>query len=296
MYPFLLTEVDKAYHQENTTYYDAEGAYGYNGPAYNSEDAAFHERAQKAWASYCIKNNIIAEFTRFNPVFSNHTYTDLQLIKANTNIILDLRSEDIWMKEYEHSARKNINKAERSGLKVIRKNAKEITTQEMDAFLDVYYSTMKRNEADDSYYFSREFFSELNQSVGEMAQYFFTLQEEKIVSCELVLCGKCTGYSFLGGTLSDFFILRANDILKHYIIQFLKENNFLYYCLGGGTTPGDGIFRYKKCFAKNGEKDFYIGKKIHIPQVYEKVVKNWSDRFPERTEKYKHFLLKYKIG
>ena len=296
LYPHLITEVRADLHGEKEKYFDAEGAYGYNGPAFTSEDPEFLLRAQEAWSDHCKQAKLIAEFTRFNPVLANHSHSQMQVIKASSNIILDLRAEDIWMKEYEHSARKNINKAERSGLKVTRKSALEVSSEEMNAFLDIYYDTMKRNEADESYYFSRKYFQDLNKNLGEQAQYFFTLNEHKIVSCELVLCGALTGYSYLGGTLSESFILRANDILKHYIIQYLKESGRHYFCLGGGTESGDGIFRYKKCFAKNGEKDFLIGKKIHLPQIYDKVVMNWINQHPEKSKRYQHFLLKYKIA
>jgi len=98
----------------------------------------------------------------------------------------------------------------------------------------------------------------------------------------------------LGGTLSKYFEFRPNDILKHEIINVLKQRQYNYFCLGGGSSVDDGIFNYKKKFAKNGIFDFYIGKIIHNQQIYDKVVKQWEEKYPEKKEKYKNYLLKYR--
>ena len=51
--------------------------------------------------------------------------------------------------------------------------------------------------------------------------------------------------------------------LKHEIIIYLKTKGVKYFCLGGGATVNDGIYKYKKSFSKDGNVDFYIGKKIY---------------------------------
>lgn len=295
LYPFLLSEVCKEFTASAETYYDIEGAYGYNGPLTNSGDKNFLQRANEEFVKKCAERNIIAEFTRFNPVIKNHELLAyMNVIHANDNIILDLSIQDLWMNAYEHSTRKNINKAERSGLTVKYVSGTSISKTEFDAFLEIYYNTMKRNNAREDYYFPEKYFKDLTHHCSASCHFFFTMNGEKPVSCELVLTGSQTGYSFLGGTLADYFSFRANDILKHHIILRLREMDIRYYCLGGGTSFGDGIFKYKKCFAKNGETPFYIGKKIHNETLYNAVVANWQRKFPEKAESYKQLLLKYK--
>ena len=293
-YPFLKTAINKDYINSNQTYFDIEGAYGYNGPLSTTSNEIFLQQASDLFLEMCLKENIIAEFTRFNPVIKNHVWLKhANIIKANQNVILDLSIGDIWMQAYEHSTRKNINKAERNGLTVHSVLGKNISEEEMQAFLDIYYDTMKRNNAGDGYFFSEKYFKGIAQNV-KVSLFVFTSFENKVVSCELILLGSQIGYSFLGGTLAKYFNLRANDILKHNAILKLKEMGLQYYCLGGGTSIDDGIFKYKKCFAKNGIEDFYIGKKIHNQEVYNTVVEKWSNLFPEKVETYKHHLLKYK--
>ena len=295
LYPFLLCEVNLKFTESNEKFYDIEGAYGYNGPLINADDISFIEKANNLFCEICKNNNIIAEFTRFNPVLKNHTASNyMKIIHANNNIVLDLNINDIWKVAYEHSTRKNINKAERSGLTTYSVSGKDISEKELHTFLDIYYSTMKRNNAGEEYYFSENYFKDIIKKIPDNSIFGFTVFEKKIVSCELVLTGNQIGYSFLGGTLPDFFSFRANDILKNHIILALKQNGLKYFCLGGGISIDDGIFKYKKCFAKDGATDFFIGKKIHNHIVYDKVIENWSSFNPDKIDKYKHHLLKYK--
>ena len=293
-YPFLKTAINKDYINSKQSYYDIEGAYGYNGPLSTSSEQLFLQQASDSFSEMCMKENIIAEFTRFNPVIKNHDWLKHTIVlKANQNIILDLSIEDIWMQAYEHSTRKNINKAERNGLTVHSVLGQQLSEEEMQAFLAIYYDTMKRNQADKNYFFSEKYFKEIAQDVKN-SLFVFTSIENKMVSCELILFGTQIAYSFLGGTLVDYFNMRANDVLKHHAILTLKKMGLNYFCLGGGTSIDDGIFKYKKCFAKNGVEDFFIGKKIHNEEIYNSIIKNWSKLFPEKAETYKHHLLKYK--
>jgi len=294
LYPFLKTKIKEDYTFDSTIYFDIEGAYGYNGPLSNSDDEQFLKNAESTFLESCYMENIIAEFTRFNPVLKNHNFANyFTKIKVNKNIVLDLSIDDIWMNAYEQSTRKNIKKAERNGLSTYSVLAKEIKDDEMVAFTNIYKDTMNRKNASDNYYFSETYFKEISRIVNN-TKFYFTKYENKIVSCELVLIGTEIVYSFLGGTLSDYFNLRANDILKHCIINESMQSGLKYYCLGGGTTIEDGIFKYKKCFAKNGIHDFYIGKKIHNQKVYDVVINKWEILFPDKVNVYKNYLLKYK--
>jgi hypothetical protein len=107
-----------------------------------------------------------------------------------------------------------------------------------------------------------------------------------------VVAGRTTAYSWLGGTLSDFYPMRPNDILKDFIIRQLATEGLRWFCLGGGLVPEDGIFRYKRTFAQHGERPFYIMKKVHLPGVYDDILNQWSSRFPDKTSgrllRYRH--------
>jgi len=219
----------------------------------------------------------------------------MNIIKANENVVVDLTQEDIWMNSYEHSVRKNVNKALRNGLEVVHYYGKDIPKMMLESFLNIYDKTMKRNAADSVYFFSEKFFSTLIKNLPLQTLYFFTLKDDEPISCEVVIAGNQTAYSYLGGTISDFYSLRPNDILKHHIIEKLKEKNLKYFMLGGGVTTRDGIFKYKKSFAKKGVRDFFIGKRIHNQAIYDLLCRTWERKNAEKIELYNSMCLRYRM-
>jgi Acetyltransferase (GNAT) domain len=89
-----------------------------------------------------------------------------------------------------------------------------------------------------------------------------------VVSSELVLLSATGAYSFLGGTHSAAFDLRANDLLKWELILRLKRLGKRRFVLGGGYRADDGIFRYKRSFAPRGLAPFFVGRRILRPELY----------------------------
>jgi lipid II:glycine glycyltransferase (peptidoglycan interpeptide bridge formation enzyme) len=250
----------------------------------------------RAMIEYCNEKGIIAEFTRFNPVYENHTiarYLDAE--NVNRNVLVDLTEKEIWYNSYEHSTRKNIKKANRLGLKATVVSGDDVTSEQLDVFINIYEKTMARNSADDFYYFPRNYFESMLRFNGHNTLIAFTIKDGTPIACELVLYGRSVGYSFLGGTLPEYYECRPNDILKHTIIEYLKDVGCNCFCLGGGITDGDGIFRYKKSFSKKGVVDFFIGKRIHSSSVYNRAVDAWAKRFPDKCEKYGNHLLRYRF-
>jgi len=295
LYPFLKGRINAlAYVGLDDDYYDLEGAYGYNGVASSSHSADFAARFYGAFGEFCRREKIVAEFTRFNPVLENQAFSAGHLIveRVKGNVVVDLSrsEEEIWSQGYEHSVRKNVNKALRHDLKV--------TTDEdasrLDEFLAIYHQTMERNKADDFYFFGPDYFAALARELSGRMAFFFAEQDGQALSAELVLYSEKAAYSFLGGTFEQGLPLRANDFLKHHIILAMKRRGKDYFCLGGGRSAEDGVFRYKKKFAKEGERDFYIGRKIHHPDVYQTVVSQWRRRFPRLAERCGQRLLCYR--
>jgi hypothetical protein len=87
-----------------------------------------------------------------------------------------------------------------------------------------------------------------------------------------------TGSSFLGGTLESVCSLRPNHLLKYEIIRSLRDQGLTHYVLGGGPTPRDGVFRFKRSFARRGVVDFKVGEQVHDPIAYEALVQHRSLR------------------
>lgn len=247
-------------------YFDLSSPYGYGGFIIEGEE---YQKVNEAYEKYCKENNIVCEFVRFHLLenYEKKYNGNTQMIKHNIIRKLDVNPEDMLM-DFEHKVRKNLKKANRNNLQI----QIDIKGETLDEFLKIYYATMDRNHANKEYYFKREFFEKLNE-MQENVVYFNVIYEGKVISTELVIYSPNNCYSYLGGTLNEYFDLRPNDFLKYEIIKWAYHKGIKNFVLGGGYGgEDDGIYRYKKSFAPNGIYDFYIGKTIFDTKIYDKLV------------------------
>lgn len=300
VYPFLRRKLENLYYisrELEGDYFDIITPYGYGGPFIISDGNNLHENIIKEFCleftNYCKDNNIISEFIRFHPLYENHIYfsKEIEIALKNKVVYVDLSASknDIW-NNYEYNNKKNIKKALKSGIEIIIDNDLDY----MDRFIDIYYTTMNRRKAKKYYYFSNAFFTYIKDNFKEKAILFLAKKSHEIISVELALYDNNIIYSFLGGTLEQYFILRPNNLLKHELILWAKEKGLRYYLIGGGYSLNDGIFNYKKSFSKNGIKEFYVGKKIHniikYNELKEELKKYLFNNYPEiKLEEIEYF-------
>jgi Acetyltransferase (GNAT) domain len=247
------------------TLFDLSTPYGYGGFLINGEN---HHVVNQAYDNYCREMGYVSEFVRFH-LINNYQSNYNGSIETHThNIIrtLDMPFDDMLM-DFEHKVRKSLKKAAKAELKIVINT----TGARLDEFLNIYYGTMNRSNAKETFYFSEEFFESLNKMENNYI-YFHVLYKKEIISTELVLYGNENCYSFLGGTKKEFFHLCSNNFLKYEIIKWAKNKGLKRFILGGGYGADDGIFKYKKSFAPSGITEFYIGKKIFNQEKYNELV------------------------
>lgn len=243
-------------------YFDYSTPYGYGGFLVEGDDT---DKLMKSYDEYCYDNRIISEFVRFHLFHENQKIYNGRIISKSKNVVRSLSQEiEEIRKEFDYKVRKNLNKAKSCGLRI------EIDEKglRMQDFLDIFRSTMIRNKAKSNYYFDKDFFKTLQKMEDHSIFFHVYNSEDKVIATELVVYGSEYCYSFLGGTLKEYYPLRPNDYLKYEIIKWAKQKGFKYFVLGGGYMPDDGIYQYKKSFAPEGVKEFYIGHKIFNPSLY----------------------------
>jgi hypothetical protein len=297
LYPTLINCINDLGYDLDMNCYDLQGAYGYNGPICNSDDPAFPNKFSKELLSYYHSNNIIAEFIRFCPIIQNHHYLDyIQAIYALDNVIIDLSGglDFVWENSFDRGVRKAIRKSLKSDLQYQMFDGQNMNAEIIEAFLGIYNHTMARNNADEYYRFSNKFIAGLFDKMPENCLIAIVRLENDIISAELVLYNKSNAYGFLGGTRSNFYQVSPNSFLRYELIKSLIERGVQKYSIGGGKSKDDSVYLYKKSFSRYLDSRFYFGKKVHNDEIYKNVVKQWEERYPEKIEKYKNMVLKYR--
>jgi hypothetical protein len=270
LFPFLLRPLAREeWVDNNEESWDLVGPYGYGGVFAWGRGPDAQDDFWVNFEAWIENNKVVSSFVRLS-LFPDQTIPFRGTVEHNTsNIVrtLEIDPEVLW-REYEHKVRKNVNKAKQANLTV------EIdpTGLRLDEFMAIYYSTMDRRDASGSYYFPKSFFESLCANLSGQFTFFHVLHESKVVSTELVLVSRRHLYSFLGGTLPDAFSMCPNDLLKHEVNLWGREAQMHSFVLGGGYQSEDGIFRYKKSFAPQGVTEFFVGKRVHQPAAYDRLV------------------------
>jgi hypothetical protein len=295
LYPFLKNRIPGWPSATNEPYYDIQGAPGYNGLVTTVKTPDFMQEFHLILSQWCVDQHVVAEFSRCDPATGNHRlFPETCLAEVNRNIIADLRKPNDIAAGYDRSAIKNIRKAEREGLTVKIFRGQEVADDLLATFAAIYHETMTRNNAMPEYLFTADFFADVKRLAGDLVLFCFTYIDDRPIACEVVVYNMTYAWSWLGGTLSSHYPLRPNDLLKHRIICFLKDAGVSFFCLGGGMTPDDGIFRYKRSFAAGGETPFYIAKRVHLPEVYGQLMNDWKSKHPHLIPQVGHRLLAYR--
>jgi hypothetical protein len=262
MLPLLRRPLPQVLPGESLT--DVITPYGYGGPFRDgTPDADAFWDAVDAWATTTGIVTLVARFSLFPDTLAPFRGGVIDVME---NVVVDLtRPADRRYAEYEHKVRKNVQRAQREGLRV----EIDTTGSRYDAFERVYRGTMERRAASQSFFFDREFFERFHHGLEGSFLYAHVLRDDLIISSELVLASPDRLYSFLGGTDQDYFPLRPNDLLKHEVIAWGAAHGRGSYVLGGGPQAGDGIFRYKRAFDPAGVVPFRIGTRIFLAEQYD---------------------------
>ncbi|WP_195972266.1 peptidoglycan bridge formation glycyltransferase FemA/FemB family protein [Clostridium thermobutyricum] len=279
----------------NTDYFDLTTPYGYGGPRIISckkgEEYNLVELYEKDFKEYCKKNNIIAEFVRFHPVIKNHKFFekiyDIHLDRYTLGTNLCDYSNPIEC-EFSKSCKKNIKKAIKAGVSF----EIEEKVNNIDEFIKIYYSTMKRNSASDFYYFDKEYFYQSLDYFRENIILVKAIFNNNVIAAGFYFIWDKIIHIHLSGTLSEYLYLSPAYILRYAVTLWGIENGYKLIHHGGGRSPSeeDGLYKFKKNFSKNTKFEFYLGKKIWNKDIYKKL----SENIPNEIEYFPKYRYKEK--
>lgn len=279
-YPYMLRDIAECKNiegkMEKGLYYDISTVYGYGGPIYElSKKCNLIDKLKwdfiTAFDMYCKNNKIVSQFDRFHPLLKNHVlfedYSELAQIRKTVKI--DLTNEDEIQSNMERRGRQTVRKAKENKISTKIENSATVLKE----FYEIYTDTMKKNNAEDYYMFPVSFFESTINNLPDNHMIINAYYEGKIVSTLLNIYSNKFMHSFLGGTDKDYKHLQPSGLLYYESAIWGISKDLKYYHLGGGyTNENDPIYNFKKSFNKNGDNDFYIGKKIHDKALYDQLV------------------------
>lgn len=260
------------------SYYDLITPYGYGGPLMEAVDeSAKKELAAdfiRAFEEYCRNENIVSEFIRFHPVLGNVSdFTDSYDTAFMRNTIQTrlTKTDDPLMSEYSASVRRDIRKALKRGVEY----KVTVNPDNLDRFRDLYFKTMKRNHADDYYYFDEIYFAECLALLGPQLIIVEVSWSGILIAMSLSFVSNDLLHVHLTGSLEDYHHLYAPNILQYALMEWGRDNGIRLIHHGGGRTnaPDDKLYLYKKKYGKGQELEFHIGKKIWNREVYDMLCK-----------------------
>ena len=251
-------------------FYDLETPYGYGGPL---TDAPLSPQAQQTFMeelnAYCLEQHIVSQFLRFHPLLDNHAVcapmVDTRYLRDT--IFMDTSSPERILSNMDSKNRNMVRKAQRSGVTV-----REAPIAEYPAFLELYRQTMGKHNADDYYTFGTPYFDYLSRQLAGNTFLLYAQLEEKPISAAIFFHTNGTMHYHLAGSDAAYRNLAAGNLLLYEAALWGVAHGIQMLHLGGGMTPEDSLFGFKKQFNKNGRRSFWVGRSIFNPPAYRELL------------------------
>lgn len=251
---------------ESGLFFDAMVPYGYGGPIIKGIlDEKDIKNCIDEINSICRSQGIISQFLRFHPLFDEQSvfydYFDAKTFKS-TIYIDTINEEKIWS-NMDSSNRNMIRKAQKSGVTIEFDKG-----ERLDEFIDVYNSTMDSHNAEEYYYFNREYFEYLINEMCDNIIFAYSILEEKIIGASIFFYNKEYMHYHLSGTYREYKQYASTNLLLYEAAKWASQKGIKKLHLGGGISSEDSLFKFKKKFNKYGIRDFYVGRLISNEEKY----------------------------
>lgn len=271
--PLLLRQCAEVSGLEGEAYYDATSVYGYPGPISSLQQptAKLLKHFSAAFRDYLKYHKVVTAFSRLNPLFEQSLLLDQigQILDVGPTAAIDLTLPLVVQKQqYRTDHRHRINKARREGVVCVRDQNWEY----FDHFIQLYEETMQRVDADNYYFFDRNYFYHLRELLGDHLVLFVAFRNEKVISGSLfTICNDIIQYH-LSGTCTEHLALSPNRVILDHARIWGTECGAKVLHLGGGVGgKQDGLYNFKAGFSDQVYL-FKIWRMIVDPEAYQQLV------------------------
>lgn len=269
LYPFFKRKInDLPFISENIgeTYWDIISPWYYGGLLFygdikKDDISNFLSKFNK----YCIKENIISEFSRFHPYLNNHKkmVSLINLIKIGNVVWIDLtKNLESIAKSFTKSCRTAIRKSEKECVDIHINNKDKY----LKTFNELYLRAMDAMGVNDFYYFTNDFLSNLKRNLEREFTLITVEYRDRIVGGSIFLHKYDRMYYYLSARDPEHDKVYASNRIIYEAIKYGKEQELKLLDLGGGLK-GSGLLKFKKSFSNNIH-DLYGWKKVFDKDKY----------------------------
>lgn len=283
IYPFFKKIIKLPFLEDEPQAYDIISPEFFCGPLIKSDDnlkADLSDGFLREFHAWCLKNNIVTEFARLHPFIKNDLIFPPETVVKLYNIVwLDLTADyDVIWKNFEKSCRNAIVKAKKEKVEVIVSDKKS----DIDDFYSLYINSMKRLNASEKYFHTKEFFEDFFKIMKDNVSLFLAKYEGKTIAAALFIHAFGFFHYFRACSDREFSHKNPNNMILFEAINWAKKMGYKVFTFGGagpghGNDLNDNLFRFKASFSKSfitvtGRKE------IHNNNLYK--------LFCEKKEKY----------
>ena len=236
----------------DSEFYDATSVYGYAGPVGHNINENFNVEAfHNALNDFFNQKKIIAVFSRLNPYVEGQDamLTGIGDIRAIGNVVnIDLtKSLEEQRSAYRRDTRSRVNKARR--LCTVRKASE---TKDIETFIDIYIETMTKLEADEAYFFDKEYFFNFLDCDGFKTDILLAVHNEtgEVTAGSMFVKTNNIVQYHLSGTRSEYMKIAPSRLLLDEMRVLATEEGYHFFNLGGGyKSREDALFNFKSSFS-----------------------------------------------
>ena len=254
--------------------YDSITPYGYGGVLFEGDKAL--NKMLLFWESYLGKmkeEGIIDNFVRYHPVLGNAVFMKeiSDVIDLGKTVAIDLTSPEIIWENIASKNRNMIRKAEKTGIEIYHSHNDEL----FNDFIWIYNATMNKDNANQYYYFDKEFYQSIHNDLNGHYEMFYAVYEEQIIAMSIMIFANKQMHYHLSGSVMEYRNLAPSNLLLYKAAIWGYEQGYKTFHLGGGVGSGeDNLYKFKVAFNRKSDYQFSIAKHIFDKEKYDELVKD----------------------
>lgn len=270
---------------EKNQYFDIATPYGYGGFLIEGDDVGSLE---KEYTEFAVRQGIVSEFVRFHPVLENYRnaaalYDEIHL---GDTVYIDTADQDAIWSNFTSKNRNMIRKAQKSSMEVFWGRDERI----IPIFMDIYNATMRKDDADDYYFFDKSFYESILNDLKFNAMWFYSTINGEVAAIAIFMFVNGQMHYHLSASRREYQNLAPTNLLLYEAAKWACHNGYKTLHLGGGVgCKHDSLYKFKKAFNREEDKHFYIGKKIFDEKAYRMLVELRGDQISNH-----HFFPEYR--